>query len=56
MEQRQEAFKLGIGTTHWPTEFIEANWGGYRDQEDVKEEERFYHPIEMTKDIQNLIG
>jgi len=45
IKKRQQAYQLGIGTTHWPHEFHEANWGGYKDKRDAKEEDRFYKPV-----------
>jgi len=56
IEKRREAFELGIGTTHWPYEFIETNWGGWKDKDNANEENKLYKPVETTKEILDLIG
>ena len=52
--KRLEAFNRGIGTTHCPFEFNTVNWSDYHDKED--DPDKHYKPVEMTKEIKELIG
>lgn len=56
LEQRRMAFQNGIGTSHWPYEFGIASWGGYKDNKNKTEEEKLYKPVELTNQVQDLIG
>lgn len=51
IQQRQEAFKLGLGTTHWPYEFNTTKPGM-----DVEEGYAQYQHVEVTPQIADLIG
>lgn len=53
--KRLEAFTLGIGTDHWPYEFNKVEWNNsYTDKDG--DTDRLYKPVEMTKEIKELIG